>query len=73
MDIITNNFIRLGYTPEQVPERIAGLEKRMGKTLAEFTEGEARDTIKKMESQIAAQAEAPAAPTGEPPLEEAAE
>lgn len=73
VDIINNNFIRLGYTPEQVPDRIAGLEKRMGKTLAEFTEGEARDTIKKMESQIAAQAEAPAAPTGEPPLEEVAE
>jgi hypothetical protein len=51
-DMIVNNFYRLGYAPEEVPERIANLEKRMGKTLPEFTKGEAGDTIKKMEAEI---------------------
>lgn len=52
VDQITNNFIRLGYTPEELPERIKNLEGRMKKTLAEFTAGEARDILKKMESDI---------------------
>jgi hypothetical protein len=42
---------QLGYTQEEVPERIKALETRFGKTIAEFTQGEARDTIKKMEAQ----------------------
>lgn len=74
VDQITNNFHRLGYTPEEVPARVAELEKRMGKTLAEFTAGEARDIIKRMEDKIAKQAaEAQAAPSDEPPLQEVAE
>ena len=51
-DQIVNNFHRLGYTPEEVQERVKALELRLGKTFAEFTQGEARDTIKKMEAQI---------------------
>jgi hypothetical protein len=51
-DIIVNNFHRLGYSPEEVPERIKILETKMKKSLAEFTQGEARDTIKKMEANI---------------------
>lgn len=54
-DIIVNLFNRMGYAPEEVPARIKALEDRMGKTLAEFTQGEARDTIKKMEAHIAKQ------------------
>jgi hypothetical protein len=44
---------QLGYSPEKVPERIASLEERYWKTMAELTEWEARDIIKKMEAQVA--------------------
>lgn len=54
-DIIYNLFNRMGYAPEEVPARMKALEERIGKTLAEFTQGEARDTIKKMEAHIAKQ------------------
>ena len=51
----------LGYTAEQLPERVSALEDRMQKKLANFTEWEARDTIKKMrESLEKKQAQAPA-------------
>jgi len=53
-DIIVNLFNRMGYAPEEVSARIKALEDRMGKSLPEFTQGEARDTIKKMEAHIAA-------------------
>lgn len=70
-DQIINNYARLGYDPEQTQERVKALETRMGKTLAEFTQGEARDTIKKMESQIEKLATAPEQPVE--PVQEAPE
>jgi len=68
--VIMDLFGRLGYTPEQIPERVKALEERIGHPIAEFTQGEARDTIKQMEARIIKQNEP--APE-EPKLEEAAE
>lgn len=45
-------FAFLGYSSAEIPERVKALETRYGKTLAEFTQGEARDTIKKMQAQV---------------------
>lgn len=65
-DLIVNNFMRLGYTPDQIPERLKVLEDKMGKPIEEFTQGEARDTIKKMEAQIAKKEETPPPPPEAP-------
>lgn len=50
-------YEQLGYSKEQIPERLKSLEERYWKTFAEFTEGEVRDIIKKMEAQVLAKKE----------------